>query len=143
MPDKFYAMQLADCDCGFTINGQTYDYSAAVDSNAFENPEKVHLTRASSRQNTMGLAYREGSKDPRRVTVVFQGLLQDHADLLEKCFENKTRLEPYIIERDTGRKIILKNAIVSEPPTQANIGGDGAEELNVQVVFETFNIKRG
>lgn len=139
MPD-IYSLQSRKCDFGYTYNGQSYDFTDQVDSVTVESPEKKHLTRGANGRNTRGLIYTEGRKDPMRVTVVFVGLHKAHANLFKEMYDEDERVEAYCIDRKTGQKRIFKECIISEKPIQTTMS-EGAEELNVQVIFETYNVK--
>ena len=140
MAERKYALRTSLCDFYFSRNGEDYDLTAAVDSAAFEDPERKHLTRGSSGQNSTGLIYTEGIKDPKTLTVVFIGLSAEYAALLADMYKEEERTDFKIIDRKTGQMRSFKDAIVSQKPAQATMS-EGAEEQNVQVVFECFTVE--
>lgn len=137
MTERNYALRTSLCDFYFSRNGEDYDLTAVVDSAAFEDPERKHLTRGSSGQNTKGLIYTEGIKDPKSLTVVFIGLSVEFASMLSDMYAAEERTDFKIIDRKTGQMRAFKDAIVSQKPVQASMS-EGAEEQNVQVIFECF-----
>lgn len=135
-----FALRTSLCDFNFSRNGVDYDITAAVDSSTFEDPERKHLTRGSAGTNTRGLIYTEGIKDPKTLTVVLIGLSQEMAALLVDMYELEERTDIKIIDRKTGQMRAYKDAIVSQKPMQGTMA-DGAEEQNVQVIFEAYKVE--
>jgi hypothetical protein len=60
--------KMYDCDFGIKLNGVTYDFEHVQDLQ-IEDPENTRLTRGSNAANKVGLVYKEGISDPKRVTV--------------------------------------------------------------------------
>ena len=135
-----FAMRTSLCDFYFSRNGVDYDITAVVDSNTFEDNERKHLTRGASGKNKTGLVYTEGIKDPKTLTTVFIGISQEMADMLADMYEKEDRTDVKVVDRKTGQMRSFKDAIVSQKPTQGTMG-DGAEEQNVTVIFECFEVK--
>lgn len=135
-----FAMRTSLCDFYFSRNGEDYDLTAAVDSATFEDPERKHLTRGSSGQNTTGLIYTEGIKDPKTLTVVFVGLSQEYAAMLSDMYAEEERTDFKVVDRKTGQMRAYKEAIVSQQPRQGTMS-DGAEERNIQVIFECYKVE--
>lgn len=135
-----FAMRTSLCDFYFSRNGEDYDLTVAVDSATFEDPERKHLTRGSSGQNTTGLIYTEGIKDPKTLTVVFVGLSQEYAAMLSDMYTKEERTDFKVVDRKTGQMRAYKEAIVSQQPRQGTMAG-GAEELNIQVIFECYKVE--
>lgn len=139
--DNFFALRSVVCDFYFSRNGVDYDVTAAVDSHAFDDPERKHLTRGASGKNKTGLVYTEGIKDPKVLTTVFVGISQEMAQLLADMYDKEDRTDIKIVDRKTGQSRTFTNAIVSQKPLQSAMG-DGAEEQNVQVIFEAFEVNQ-
>ena len=135
-----YALRTSLCDFYFSRNGADYDVTAAVDSATFEDPERKHLTRGSSGRNKDGLIYTEGIKDPKTITLVLVGLSQEMAAMLSDMYEQEERTDFKIVDRKTGRMRSFKQALISQRPMQGTMS-DGAEEQNVQVVLESYQVE--
>ncbi|MGB2579416.1 hypothetical protein AAIR98_001335 [Elusimicrobium simillimum] len=133
-------LQLRKCDIGFTHNSQAYDFTDQVESVTIEDSEAKHLTRGASARNTKGIVYTEGSKSPKVVTIVLVNMAPEYASLFKTIREEEDRLEIYCIDRKTGAKRMFKDCILQKAPTQLNMA-EGAEELNISLVFETFKIE--
>ncbi|WP_424244947.1 hypothetical protein Dip510_000054 [Elusimicrobium posterum] len=132
-------LQLRKCDLGFTYNGQSYDFTNEVDSVTIDDPQATHLTRGGSARNTKGLIYTEGAKSPKVVTVTLVNIDAAYSKLFKTIREEEDRLEIYCIDRKTGSKRIFKDCILQKDPLQLSMS-EGAEELNISLVFETFKI---
>lgn len=135
-----FAMRTSLCDFYFSRNGVDYNTTNYVDSNTFEDNERKHLTRGASGANTSGLVYTEGIKDPKTLTTIFIGISQEMAGMLSDMYDKEERTDIKIVDRKTGQMRTFKDAIVSQKPTQGTMG-DGAEEQNVTVIFECFEVK--
>lgn len=135
-----YALRTSLCDFYFSRNGADYDVTAAVDSATFEDPERKHLTRGSSGQNKTGLIYTEGIKEPKTLTVVFVGLSQEMAAMLAEMYKEEERTDFKIVDRKSGQRRSFKQALISQRPMQSTLT-DGAEEQNVQVIFESYQVE--
>lgn len=142
MPDNEiqFAMRTVMCDCYFSRNGVDYNITSIVDNTAFENPERKHLTRSASATNTTGLVYTEGVKDPKNVTITAVGISLEMAKMLAEMYAKEERTDFKIIDRKTGRMRSFEKSIISQEPTQSQTG-EGAEELNVSFILETFVVK--
>lgn len=131
--------RLYDCDVGFQVEGQNYDFEH-VDSVTIEDPESNKLIRGANASNKVGLAYKEGLKEPKRITYVLVGLSKEIHDLLVGVFEEQERVSTYVISRKDGSSRFAKNAVLAQLPHQLTLD-DSAESLNVSLTFETFDLK--
>lgn len=129
--------KIHDCDFGIKINGTSYDFEH-VSELQIEDPEKNRLTRGSNAKNKVGLVYKEGLKDPKKWTIPILNMSADLKEVLDLCFDNKTRVEVYCIDRGDGSSKMAKNAILCNKPQQLTID-ESAESMNVALEFETFD----
>jgi len=130
--------KLYDCDVGVDINGVHYDFPH-VDSIAIDDPLRVRLTRGVNATNDEGIAFTEGTKEAKTITIPVMNLSKAVFDLLVQAFKNKTRMNGYCISRANGAQKYWKKAILSQEPQQLTVD-DSAESMNVSLIFESFAV---
>ncbi len=130
--------KIYDCDFGIKYSGVNYDFTH-IASMVIEDPENTKLIRGANGNNKMGLVYKEGIKEPKKVTVVIIGMDSALKAVLDQAYENKDRLDVFCVSRSDGSSKIGKNAVLSMQPMQLNID-EGPESMNVSLVFETFDL---
>ncbi len=130
--------KIYESDFGIKYNGVNYDFTH-VSSLVIDDPEITKLVRGANSGNKLGLVYKEGLKDPKKVTVIIIGMTADLKAILDQAFINKDRLDAYCVSRLDGSSKIAKNAILSMQPQQVNID-EGPESMNVNLVFESFDL---
>lgn len=131
--------KMYDCDFGVKVGGINYDFEH-VDSLQIEDPEMTKLVRGSNAANKLGLIYVEGIKEPKKMTVTILGMSAALKQVLDDCYENKTRVDAYCISRVDGSSKMAADAILSQMPMQLSVD-DSAESMNVALAFESFNLK--
>jgi hypothetical protein len=130
--------KLYDCDFGVTINGVNYDFEH-VDGLQIEDPERTRLVRGANAGNKVGLAYKEGIKEAKTITLTVIGISLELHGLLKTVYKKKDRVDCYCISRVDGSSKIGKNAVLAQEPRQLSLD-ESAESLNIALVFETFDI---
>ncbi len=130
--------KIYNCDFGVKINGVNYDFTH-VENMQIEDPEMNKLLRGSNAGNKIGLAYKEGMKEPKKVTVTILGMSAELKVVLDSAFENQTRVDAYCVDRTDGSSKIAKNSVLSSQPMQLNVE-EGAESMNVALIFESFDL---
>jgi hypothetical protein len=130
--------QIYDCDFGVKIAGVSY-YFTHVQNMAIEDPESTKLIRGANAGNKEGLVYKEGLKDPKKITVTIMNMDADLKAVLDAAFEDKTRLDVFCISRTDGSSKMGRNAVLSTQPQQLQID-ESQESLNVALAFETFDL---
>lgn len=128
--------KIYNCDFGFKRNGVTYTFDH-VDSVEIEDPERNRLTRGANATNNIGIAYKEGLKDPKRWTIPILNMSPDLKSVLDEVYESQERIDVFCIDRTDGSSKMGKNAILSNKPQQLVID-ETAESINVSLEFETF-----
>lgn len=131
--------KMYNCDFVLKYNDITYTFDH-VDSVAYEDPETTKLIRGSNASNKVGMTYTEGTKDPKRLTLVLIGVDAAMASLLKSIYVGKDRCEFSVIDRTDGSGKVAKNAIISQKPQQLLID-ESPESMNVQVLFESFDVE--
>lgn len=131
--------KMYNCDFGFTYGGTNYEFEH-VDSLTIEDPENTKLIRGANAANKLGLVYKEGIKQPKRMTVTIIGMSAEIKTLLDTIYQNKERLDPYCVDRTDGSSKIGKNSILAMQPMQLNVD-ESPESMNVSLVFETFDLQ--
>lgn len=132
-------LKIYNCDFGMKVNGVNYDFDH-VASAQVEDPENNKLVRGSNAKNKTGLVYKEGTKDPKRLTVVLVGMSTDLKAALDSAFNNQTRVDAYAVDRTDGSGKFAKNAVLCQAPQQLNLD-DSPDSMNVQLVFESFDMQ--
>lgn len=129
---------LYNCDVGFKINGVNYEFEH-VNSVAIEDPEFSRLTRGANGKNKVGLAYKEGLKEPKTITVVINDMSADLKAVLDGCFENQTRIDFYAIDRGTGSAKWAKNSILGQIPQQLTLD-ESPESMDVSLTLQSYDL---
>lgn len=125
------------CDFGVKIDGVAYDFDY-IASLKVDDPEKNKLTRGANASNKIGLAYKEGVKEPKVWTVTIMNMSLGLKTVLDSAWRDQKRCEVYGIDRPTGSSKMAKNAILCNQPQQLSID-ETAESMNIELVFETFD----
>lgn len=133
------ALKLYDCDVGITVNGVNYDFEH-VDEVTVEDPERNRLIRGANAKDKIGLDYKEGLKEAKTFSLTPIALSKELHDVLQQCFDNRTRLDVYCVSRSDGSSMTAKNAILSQEPRQSTLN-DSPESLNSPLAFESFDVK--
>lgn len=130
--------KMYNSDFGIKHNGVSYDFTH-IDSLVVEDPEFNRLIRGANGTNKEGLIYREGSKEPKTVTVTILHMTGEMYAMLRSIYEDKSRVEAvYCIDRGDGSSKLYKNAILCQLPQQLTID-ETAESMNVALVFQSFD----
>ncbi len=130
--------KMYECDFGFKIGGVNYEFEH-VESFTVEDPENTKLIRGANAANKIGLAYKEGLKEAKKVTVTVIGMSAAIKALLDDAYTTKARIDVYGINRNDGSSKIAKNAVVAQQPQQLAVS-DSADSMNVALVFESFDL---
>ena len=131
--------KLYECDVGFVVDGTKYEFPN-VNQVVFEDNERNRLTRGASATDEIGLTYRDGIKDPKRILPDVLEMNADLYALFVSLFVNQTRFEFYCISRKDGSSKMGKNCILSNRPQQLNLD-ETADSLAVSLEVETFKIE--
>lgn len=130
--------KMYDCDFGIKYNGVNYDFEHIQDL-TIEDPESTKLVRGANAGNKLGLVYKEGIKDPKRITCTILNMSVALKAVLDAAFEAKDRLDVYCINRNDGSSKIAKNAVLSQMPQQLLVD-ESPESMNVALIFESFDL---
>lgn len=129
--------KLYNCDFGIKYNGLNYDFEH-VSELQIEDPERNRLTRGANAKNKIGLAYKDGLKDPKRWTIPILNMSAELKAIFDEIYDNQARIECYAIDRTDGSMKIARNAILSNRAQQLTLD-ESMESLNVSLEFETFD----
>jgi hypothetical protein len=130
--------KIYDCEFGIKYNGVSYEFTH-VNEMTIEDPENTKLVRGSNAGNKLGLIYKEGIKEPKRITCKIMGMSIDLKAVLDQAYDNRDRLDVYCISRVDGSSKMAKNAVLSQMPQQLSIA-EGAESMDVSLAFESFDL---
>lgn len=131
--------KLYNSDLGIKLNGLTYLFTHVI-SFVVEDPENNKLIRGGNAGNKVGIAYKEGVKDPKKVTVTIMDLGIQLKGLLDDAFDNQTRMDVFAIDRGDGSSKMYKNSVICTRPQQLNLD-ENPDSLNVVLMFESFDQK--
>lgn len=129
--------KIYNCDFGVKVGGVNYDFEHVVELQIEDN-ERNRLTRGANASNNVGLAYKEGMRDPKRWTIPILNMSGALKDVLDAAFKAQTRLEVYAIDRASGSSKMARQAILSNKPQQLTLD-DSPDSMNVSLEFETFD----
>lgn len=130
--------KLYDCDVGIKVDGVTYQFPH-VASVTMEDPERNKLTRGANAGNKIGLAYKEGITEPKRITVPIMDMSIELQGVMKSAFENQTRVDFFCVARSDGSSKLGKQCLLSNMPQQLNLD-ETAESLQVAIELETFDL---
>lgn len=130
--------KLYDCDIGFKYDGVDYSFDHVAEVQ-IEDPERNRLTRGANAKDQIGLSYKDGLKDPKRVTVPILNMSAAIKAVFETIFKTQGRIDFYCISRSDGSSKWAKNALLSNNPQQLTLD-ESAESMNVSVEMETFEL---
>jgi hypothetical protein len=130
--------KMYDCDFGVKINGVNYDFTHVQDLQ-IEDPEMNKLVRGSNAGNKEGLIYKEGMKDPKKMTVTILGMSIALKQVLDNAYDNQERVDAYCINRNDGSSKMAKNSVLSQQPMQLAVS-DSPDSMNIALAFESFDL---
>lgn len=130
--------KLYDCDVGVTIGGVNYEFDHVAEV-TIENPEKTRLVRGANAGNKTGLDYKEGVKDAHTISMTIIGLSKALHTLLVQTFNDRSRVDGYVISRSDGSSKKFNQAVLSQSPQQLTLN-DTPESLNTVLMFESFDV---
>jgi hypothetical protein len=130
--------KLYNCDVGIKIEGVPYSFTH-VQSVTIEDPEMNRITRGANAGNKIGIAYKEGTKDPKKITIPIIDMSSELKSVLDDAFQNQTRMEVYAIDRNDGSSKMGRNCVLCQIPQQLQID-ETVESMNVSLSWETFDL---
>jgi hypothetical protein len=130
--------KIYESDFGIKLNGVNYDFTH-IQSLVIDDPENTKLIRGANGGNKTGLVYKEGIKEPKKVTVTIIGMDAALKAVLDSVYQNKDRVDVFMVSRVDGSSKLAKNAVLSMQPQQLNVD-EGPESMNVALVFESFDL---
>lgn len=130
--------KMYECDFSVSIRGQVYTFTE-VENLQIEDPERTRLVRGSNAGNKVGLAYKEGLKEAKTVTLTVIGMPAALHNLLKDVHARGERVECNCISRVDGSSKIARNAILAQPPKQLTLD-DSAESMNTALIFESYDV---
>ena len=133
------AIQLWASKNGVRINGQNYEFTDC-DSVTINDPRRVHLTRGANSTNKRGFPYMENAKQATTINFATVALGGELVELLNKCYENRTRIGAYAVDTATGESITTDAAILTHKVQQTTVA-EGEETYNYDVELECYDEK--
>ena len=130
--------KLSDCDFGIKLGGVSYSFTH-VNNLTIEDPENTRLIRGANAGNKTGLVYKEGIKDPKRITVTIMGMSAELKAVLDAAYVDQTRLDVYAINRSDGSSKMAKESVLSQQPQQLTLD-ENPDSMNVALAFESFDL---
>ncbi len=108
--------------------------------NAISVSRSTKLIRGSNAGNKLGLAYKEGLKEAKKITLTVIDIPVDVHNLLKTAYTDGTRMDCFCVSRVDGSSKIAKNAVLSQSPKQLSMD-DSAQSLNTALLFESFDVE--
>ena len=133
------SFKLYDMDIGLKVDGVDYAFDN-VSEVQFEDPERNRLTRGANATDEIGLEYKDGLKDPKRITVPIMQMSAAIAAMLKAAYKARTRVDFYGVSRSDGSSVWGKSCVISNNPRQLTLD-ETAESLNVSIELETFKLE--
>lgn len=133
------SFKLYDMDIGLKVEGVDYAFDNVAEVQ-FEDPERNRLTRGANATDEIGLEYKDGLKDPKRITVPIMQMSLAIVNMLRDAFKTRKRVDFYGVSRADGSSAWGKNCVVSNNPRQLT-WDETAESLNVSIELETFKLE--
>lgn len=130
--------KLYNCDLGIKIAGVNYDFEHVANLQ-IEDPENTKLIRGANGTSKTGLVYKEGLKDPKKITCTILGMSIELKAVLDAAFLDKTRMDVFCIDRVDGSSKMAKNSILCTQPQQLNVD-ESPDSMNVALIFESFDL---
>lgn len=132
------SFKLYNCDVGLKIGGVSYDFDH-IQSVTIDDPETTNLIRGANAGNKSGLIYREGLKEPKKITAVIIGMSIELKAVLDAAFKDKSRVDFYVIDREDGSMKAGKNCVIQNQPQQLSLE-DSPDSMNVSIMLATFDL---
>src|SRR4051812_42579651 len=107
------SFRLYNCDVGIKINGVAYDFEH-VQSVVIEDPESTKLTRGANAGNKRGIVYKEGLKEPKKITATIMEMSVELKAVLDAAYEDETRIDFFVIDRQDGSGKTAKECVLSQ-----------------------------
>lgn len=130
--------KIYNSDFGMKLTGVNYTFTH-VENMTIEDPENNKLVRGANGGDKIGLVYKEGIKEPKKVTVTIKGMSLALKAALDQAFNDKSRLDVWCIDRSDGSSKMAKNAIICTQPQQLTID-ENADSMNVALIFESYDL---
>lgn len=99
----------------------------------------IRLTRGANGGNKEGLVYKEGIKEPKRITIPIMEMSAELKGVLDGVYENRTRVEVFAIQRSDGSSKMARSAVLCQQPQQLTLD-DTPDSMNVSLIFESFDL---
>lgn len=130
--------KLYECDVGIKAEGITYQWKN-ISQVAFEDNERNRLTRGANATDEVGIAYKDGIKEAKRILPSILEMPSALHALFQRLFKDQVRFEFFCTSRKTGSSLFGKNCILSNRPMQLNLD-ETAESLEIAIEIETFKL---
>ncbi len=130
--------KIYNSDFGIKIGGVNYNFTH-VENMTIEDPETTKLVRGANAGDKLGLPYKEGIKEPKKITVTIKGMSKALKEVLQAAYDAQTRLDVWCIDRGDGSSKMAKNALLSTQPNQLTID-ENADSMNVALIFESYDM---
>lgn len=129
--------KIYDCDFGIKYKGVSYEFEHVAQL-GIETTKRNRITRGANAEDSEGLVYVEGMRDPDTWTIPVLNMPVALKTVLDEIFKNRERCDVYCIDRKNGSSKMAKTAILCNLPMQLTID-DSAESMEVSLEFQTFD----
>lgn len=128
--------KIYNCEFGFKKGGVDYKFPNVAEVQ-IEDPERNRLTRGANATDKLGIVYKDGLKDPKKMTIPVLQMSTALKAALDDAFLTQARCDVYCVDRSDGSAKWAKNAVLCNYPQQLSID-ESAESMNVSLEWETF-----
>lgn len=129
--------KIYDCDFGIKVGGERYDFEHVAQL-TIDDPVRNRLTRGANAKDKVGIAYKEGLKEPATWTIPILAMSAALKSVLDNCYENQERVDVYCVARSDGSSKWARSAVLANRPQQLTID-ESAESMEVSLEFVTFD----
>lgn len=130
--------KIYNSDFGILMTGVKYAFTH-VQNMSIEDPENTKLVRGANGGDKIGLVYKEGLKEPKKITVTIIGMSLELKAALDDAYTNKKRLDVWCVDRSDGSSKTGKNCVLSTQPQQLTLD-ENSDSMNVALIFETYDL---
>jgi hypothetical protein len=132
------AIRIYDSVLTITIGETAYEVPH-YNSVEIESPERVRKVRGANAGDKIGITYKEGLTEATTITVTIVDCPAELHTALAQGFEDATPMKVECISESDSSQVVASDCVLSRAPHQLSIA-DGAESMNLELLFETFDV---
>lgn len=130
--------QIADCEIRFNIAGANYDLEDC-DRVAYTLSEERSLTRGANSKSKSGVIVTTNRKVADIIEVTGVDMSDALLNRLVKAYNDKERIEFYVIKSADGSIMSAKQAILTKKPFQSEVV-EGETSLEMPLTMQSYDV---